>query len=114
MKKNKQNQATFCISFAEGGVFNEGITEIGASVFSYANIGNIRFADSLKTVKERAFLGTSVLKEIVLPENVDEVGNYVGMDSSIEKIVFKNNVTKCKRLFIACSKLYFYQPLHKH
>ncbi len=90
-------------------IFNEGITEIGASVFSYANIGNIRFADSLKTVKENAFLGTSGLKEIVLPENVDEVGNYVGMDSSIEKIVFKNNVTKIGALVFSKLKVCGYE-----
>ena len=90
-------------------IFNEGITEIGASVFSYANIGNIRFADSLKTVKESAFLGTSGLKEIVLPENVDEVGNYVGMDSSIEKIVFKNNVTKIGVLVFSKLKVCGYE-----
>lgn len=83
----------------------DGIEAIESCVFMNSGITSIKIPDSVTTIKSSAFAGTSSLKEVVLPNSVDNIyDSFSG--SSIEEIKLSKNIgTIPGRCFSGCSNL---------
>ena len=76
---------------------NSVLSVIGPSSFEYVPIGNISFPDSVSTIGEYAFIGTSVSGDVVLPASLQNYGYGVFAScSSLESLsIDESNVYYC-------------------
>lgn len=61
-------------------VIPEGVTEISAACFRYADIESVTFPSTLRYIRDRAFYRTS-LKELYIPANVKSIGQFAFLNT---------------------------------
>ena len=83
----------------------DGVEEIETCVFMNSGITSIKIPDSVTTIKSNAFAGTSSLKEVIIPDSVNNLyDSFSG--SGIEEIkISKNLGTIAGMCFRSCSRL---------
>lgn len=82
------------------------ITKLPASTFVYAGIEEVLLPVTLKEIGSQAFLKTSQLKTIEIPENVSTIGQEAFRESGITTVKLPNGVTNiASRAFYYCPEL---------
>ena len=51
-----------------------------------ASADTLKLPDSLKIIKDRAFMGDQALETVILPEGLERIGEYAFADSSVREI----------------------------
>ena len=82
----------------------EGVETISDSAFYGSIVENITFSNSLKKIEKNAFASTKQLKKLIIPENVNEIGEDIVKSSGVEVVYILNKNTTfdnnaCNRLF---------------
>ena len=82
------------------------LTKLPASTFVYAGVEEVLLPATLKEIGAQAFLKTSQLKTIEIPENVRTIGLEAFRESSITTVKLPNGVTTmAQRAFYYCPEL---------
>ena len=109
-------------------IIPDGITEVAPGAFSYRDrIKDIRIPDTLDSYGIHSFEGTSVtklvipgrvktvgfnafkdcrsLRELVIPEGVEDISNSFEGCTSLQEVVVPKSVTNCSSAFSGCTSL---------
>lgn len=82
------------------------LTKLPASTFVYAGVEEVLLPMTLKEIGAQAFLKTSQLKTIEIPENVRTIGLEAFRESGITTVKLPNGVTTiAQRAFYYCPEL---------
>lgn len=82
------------------------LTKLPASTFVYAGVEEVLLPATLTEIGAQAFLKTSQLKTIEIPENVRTIGLEAFRESSITTVKLPNGVTNiAQRAFYYCPEL---------
>lgn len=82
------------------------LTKLPASTFVYAGVEEVLLPATLKEIGAQAFLKTSQLKTIEIPENVKTIGLEAFRESSVTTVKLPNGVTTmAQRAFYYCPEL---------
>lgn len=82
------------------------LTKLPASTFVYAGVEEVLLPATLKEIGAQAFLKTSQLKTIEIPENVKTIGLETFRESSVTTVKLPNGVTTmAQRAFYYCPEL---------
>ena len=67
-------------------ILPDSVEKIGESAFACCNINKIKLNECLKYIDDLAFNGCTEIKELTLPKTIEQIGNYIITDSTIEKL----------------------------
>ncbi len=70
----------------------EGTEIIPEAFFKDSDIEYVYIPDSVKIIESHAFEGCKKLESIILPKNLEKIGNYVFAKSGIRQIMFPDNI----------------------
>lgn len=88
-------------------VVNKKVSKIEQGAFTRSNLESIDLSNTnIKKISYYSFSNCLSLKQVVLPESLEEVGQYAFSNSSIEYVVFPSNVKKiASYAYYGCTKL---------
>ena len=92
--------------------FGNGIISVGENSFSSSDIKRIEFGSNLKTIKNNAFEGNTLLTSICFPKNIDTIGhNSFQNNSNLENLFFQEGVHTINSFAFSGNKIsYLYLP----
>ena len=106
LEQLKEDIFYYCYNLKKADLSKTKITKLPASTFVYAGIEEVLLPVTLKEIGSQAFLKTSQLKTIEIPENVSTIGQEAFRESGITTVKLPNGVTNiASRAFYYCPEL---------
>ena len=106
LEQLKEDIFYYCYNLKKADLSKTKITKLPASTFVYAGIEEVLLPVTLKEIGSQAFLKTSQLKTIDIPENVSTIGQEAFRESGITTVKLPNGVTNiASRAFYYCPEL---------
>lgn len=106
LEQLEENIFYYCYNLKKADLSQTKITKLPASTFVYAGIEEVLLPATLKEIGAQAFLSTSQLKTIKIPENVKTIGLEAFRESGITTVKLPNSVTTiAQRAFYYCPEL---------
>lgn len=82
------------------------VVGIGSRAFRGKNVGKICFPATIRYISEKAFIGCDKLKEVDLPDGLENLGEYCFSLTGLEQITIPSRITKIPQYcFSECAKL---------
>lgn len=101
-----KNTFYYCRNLKKADLSRTNITRLPASCFMYAGIEEAALPATLKEIEAQAFLKTSQLRTIEIPENVKSIGLEAFRESGIVTVKLPNSIgTITSRAFYYCRAL---------
>lgn len=106
LEKLEEDIFYYCKNLKRVDLSRTKLTELPASTFFLSGIEEIELPSTLKEIGSQAFLGTSKLKMIKVPENVKTIGQEAFRESGIVTAKLPNGITTLvDRAFYYCPEL---------
>ena len=106
LEQLEENIFYYCRNLKKADLSRTKLTKLPASTFVYAGVEEVLLPATLREIGAQAFLKTSQLKTIEIPENVRTIGLEAFRESGITTVKLPNDVTTiAQRAFYYCPKL---------
>ena len=106
LEQLEENIFYYCRNLKKADLSRTKLTKLPASTFVYAGVEEVLLPATLKEIGAQAFLKTSQLKTIEIPENVRTIGLEAFRESGITTVKLPNGVTTiAQRAFYYCPEL---------
>lgn len=106
LEQMEENIFYYCRNLKKADLSQTKLTKLPASTFVYAGVEEVLLPATLKEIGAQAFLKTSQLKTIEIPENVKTIGLETFRESSVTTVKLPNGVTTmAQRAFYYCPEL---------
>jgi hypothetical protein len=106
LEQMEENIFYYCRNLKKADLSQTKLTKLPASTFVYAGVEEVLLPATLKEIGAQAFLKTSQLKTIEIPENVKTIGLEAFRESSVTTVKLPNGVTTmAQRAFYYCPEL---------
>ena len=106
LEQLEENIFYYCYHLKKADLSRTKLTKLPASTFVYAGVEEVLLPATLTEIGAQAFLKTSQLKTIEIPENVRTIGLEAFRESSITTVKLPNGVTNiAQRAFYYCPEL---------
>ena len=106
LEQLEENIFYYCRNFKKADLSRTKLTKLPASTFVYAGVEEVLLPATLREIGAQAFLKTSQLKTIEIPENVRTIGLEAFRESGITTVKLPNGVTTiAQRAFYYCPEL---------
>ena len=106
LEQMEENIFYYCRNLKKADLSQTKLTKLPASTFVYAGVEEVLLPATLKEIGAQAFLKTSQLKTIEIPENVRTIGLEAFRESSVTTVKLPNGVTTmAQRAFYYCPEL---------
>ena len=100
LEQLKEDIFYYCYNLKKADLSKTKITKLPASTFVYAGIEEVLLPVTLKEIGSQAFLKTSQLKTIEIPENVSTIGQEAFRESGITTVKLPNGVTNIASFYL--------------
>ena len=106
LEQMEENIFYYCRNLKKADLSQTKLTKLPASTFVYTGVEEVLLPATLKEIGAQAFLKTSQLKTIEIPENVKTIGLEAFRESSVTTMKLPNGVTTmAQRAFYYCPEL---------
>ena len=106
LEQLEENIFYYCRNLRKADLSRTKLTKLPASTFVYAGVEEVLLPVTLKEIDAQAFLNTSQLKTIEIPENVRTIGLEAFRESGITTVKLPNGITTiAQRAFYYCPEL---------
>lgn len=105
MKSIGDNAFNLCVNLRRVDLSKTSLSILPSGIFDRSGLVTVLLPLTLKRVGNQSFSNTKALKELILPEGVEEIGTAAFSGSGLETITIPNTVCYMERTFYNCAQL---------